>query len=217
MRFIPLFLLGGLAAARAETPGPVVFSELMWMGSTASSADEWVELYNRSDSEVDLAGWTLTRLADDGEVPMLQIGKFKLPPGNVLLIANYSPEDSRSTLAVKPQVVDAAISLPNTKLQLRLYDGDPLAGAQLVDVADDGSGAPLAGDSQLKKAMVRVLFDADGSVATSWATAQEASGWDEGAIEQGTPGLIPPHLRSASSATPTSAQRLTWAAVKTAW
>ena len=34
-------------AVEAQDPGPVVFSERMWMGSEASSADEWIELYNR--------------------------------------------------------------------------------------------------------------------------------------------------------------------------
>ena len=69
------------------------------------------------------------------------------------LIANYAPDDERSRLAGTAQLVDAAVSLPNTKLQLRLYDGDPEASAQLVDMADDGKGAPLAGDSQMKYAI----------------------------------------------------------------
>lgn len=217
MRFAIVLLLSGWTMALwAEMPGKAVFSEIMWMGSSASSADEWLELYNRSDEELDLAGWTITRLVDGDEAIMLQIDKGALPPGSTFLIANYPPEDPHSALAVKPDRVDAALSLPNTRLQLRLYDGDPQAGARLVDVADDGSGAPLAGDPQLKRAMVRVLFDGDGTVPASWATAQEASGWDAGAPEQGTPGQVPPHLRSASSETSTHIRPITWAVVKNA-
>ena len=38
-------------------------------------------------------------------------------------------------------------------------------GANLVDVADDGKGSPLAGDNKLKHAMVRIAFDQDGTPA----------------------------------------------------
>jgi len=41
---------------QAQNPG-LVFSELMWMGTAAASADEWIELYNHSDQEIDLSGW----------------------------------------------------------------------------------------------------------------------------------------------------------------
>ncbi|MCD6334669.1 MAG: lamin tail domain-containing protein, partial [Candidatus Latescibacteria bacterium] len=42
----------------AAASGDVVINELMWMGSTASSADEWIELRNTTDSEILLSGWT---------------------------------------------------------------------------------------------------------------------------------------------------------------
>lgn len=37
----------------------VVISEVGWAGTAADSDDEWIELRNVEDSEVDLAGWTL--------------------------------------------------------------------------------------------------------------------------------------------------------------
>ncbi|MFO7891599.1 MAG: lamin tail domain-containing protein [bacterium] len=37
----------------------VVINEIAWMGTEASSNDEWIELYNYSQSSVDLAGWKL--------------------------------------------------------------------------------------------------------------------------------------------------------------
>ena len=200
----------------AQPPGPVVFSELMWMGSTASSADEWIELYNQSDAEKDLAGWTITRLNKDEEQVMLRITEGIIPSRSTFLIANYAPENSRSKLAVQPQLVDAAVALPNTKLQLRLYDGDPEAGGKLVDEADDGTGAPLAGETDLKYAMVRIAFDQAGTLPTSWATAQQASGWDEGATERGTPGEIPDYLGAVpvEEQTGTLIQPTTWATIK---
>ena len=96
-------------------------------------------------------------------------------------------------------VVATAVALPNSKLQLRLYDGDPEAGGNLIDSADDGTGAPLAGDNKKKAAMVRVEFDTDGSLKQAWETATEASGWDEGSSELGTPGSIPERLMTTST------------------
>ena len=38
----------------------VIINEIAWGGTKASSNDEWMELYNASDFETDLSGWTLT-------------------------------------------------------------------------------------------------------------------------------------------------------------
>ena len=151
---------------------------------------------------------------------MLRLEEGTIAPGGTFLIANYSQDDERSHLAAPPQLVDAALSLPNTKLQLRLYDGDPEATAQLVDLADDGKGAPLAGDSQMKHAMVRIDFIQDGSLPAVWANAQEAGGWDEGTEELGTPGFIPDYLlpisQSTESARATSISSASWGMLKNA-
>ena len=195
------FLLGAApfsTPVAAAEPGDVVFSELMWMGSESSSADEWIELYNRGSSARDLSGWVITQTGKDGEeTVMLQLGEGSIAPGAAFLIANYGA--TRSQISVEPDVVATAVALPNSKLQLRLYDGDPGAGGNLVDSADDGSGAPLAGDNKQKAAMVRVEFETDGSLEQAWATATEASGWDDGSVELGTPGSIPERLMTLST------------------
>jgi len=38
---------------------PIVINEIAWAGTEASSADEWIELYNRSDVDIDLDDWML--------------------------------------------------------------------------------------------------------------------------------------------------------------
>ena len=130
-------------SAHAAPPGPIIISELMWMGSTRSSADEWIELYNRGDAIVDLSGWTLTRLSGDEDQIMLTFAGGTVAPGQTFLIANYTAKHENSRLAVQSQYVAPAISLPNTKLLLRLYDGNPQEGGKLVDVVDDGPGDPF--------------------------------------------------------------------------
>ena len=208
-----------LATSLSAQPGPIVISELMWPGSTASTADEWIELYNPSDAAVDLAGWTLTYRSGDEDKVMIVLDVAEILPGQTFLIANYAAEHKKSLLAVEPQRVDSAVSLPNTKLLLHLYNGDPQAGGQLIDVADDGRGVPFAGDSASKSAMVRIAFDQPGDQPESWATATEQSGWDAGASELGTPGSIPAYLLPNESEAPervmgTNVLPMSWALVK---
>ena len=204
------------SSAGAEPPGPVVFSEIMWMGSSASSSDEWVELFNCSAAPVDMSGWVITRLASDGEpTEMLQLEALSLDPGGVFLISNYADGNSRTVLGVTPGLVTSTVSLSNSKLQVRLYDAPPEDGGRLIDAADDGSGAPLAGDGTLKQAMVRVDFEMDGSQSEAWATAVEAAGWKQGASELGTPGSIPARLLPTSPPpSPTAVPTMGWADVK---
>ena len=219
MRPFVAFIFFALAAPIAAQPGPVVISELMWPGSTASSADEWIELYNPSDAAIDLAGWTLTYRSGAEDKVMFVFDAAEILPRQTFLIANYAADHKNSLLAVQPQRVDAAVSLPNTKLLLHLYDGDPQAGGQLIDVADDGRGAPFAGDSASKSAMVRIAFDQPGDQPESWATATEQSGWDAGASELGTPGSIPAYLLPEGGEAPepvlgTNISPMSWASVK---
>ena len=53
----------------SNTPKPVasltiLISEVAWGGTQATFYDEWIELYNPGDTQVNLSGWTLT--SDDG-------------------------------------------------------------------------------------------------------------------------------------------------------
>jgi len=50
--------------ALSPQPGDVVINEVAWMGTAASSADEWIELYNTTDQPIDLTGWTLESTTD---------------------------------------------------------------------------------------------------------------------------------------------------------
>jgi len=38
----------------------IVINEVAWAGAASNTSDEWIELYNPTDSAVDLSGWMLT-------------------------------------------------------------------------------------------------------------------------------------------------------------
>jgi hypothetical protein len=55
-----------LTPTPTETPTSpaVIINEIAWSGTAASTADEWIELYNNT-AAIDLTGWVLT---DDGDI-----------------------------------------------------------------------------------------------------------------------------------------------------
>ncbi len=189
---ISLVSLGLPFGGRTQADGPtVVINELMWMGSSASSADEWIELRNLSDQAVDLSGWQLTRKSSGVEVAMLTIPTGKsIPASGYFLISNFAATNSSSVLNTPPDVVDTAVSLVNSALQVKLYD----ASHNLIDTADDGVGNPLAGelDTTAKHyaAMERNPNPGDGTLALNWHTASRGIGFDDTKTELGTPGSV---------------------------
>lgn len=62
--------------------------------------------------------------------------------------------------------------------------------------------------------MVRVLLDTDGTLPISWATAEEASGWDGGVETHGTPGQVFVPDAAADSSFSTEISPVTWASLK---
>jgi PKD repeat protein len=188
--FISLIIIFSLLVPRPAlaTEPSIVINEIMWMGSAASNADEWVELRNTTDQPVDVSGWVITKKSSDAETPMVTIPAGKtIAPDGYFVIANFAESSTSSHLAVVPDVVDTAVSLVNSDLQLKLYD----AGNILVDTADDGSGAPFAGQYQSGatwKSMERDAVPGDGTLKENWHTASASVGFDAGSLELGTPG-----------------------------
>ena len=138
---------------------------------------------------IDLSGWDVTRLSGGSEVRMLAIPNGTVLAGSTFLIAN-SDEDN-SQLAVMPDLVTSEVPLANNQLQVRLYDASFDSDGTLIDTADDGTGAPAAGENPGtlgRKSMVRNNPPDSGSEPSSWHTADRAFGWDAGAAELVTPG-----------------------------
>lgn len=60
-----LFFSGAVISppAKAYDVPPVVINEIAWMGRLGATSDEWIELKNTNNLEIDLSGWHL-RWAD---------------------------------------------------------------------------------------------------------------------------------------------------------
>jgi|GEM_PF-3412455 len=193
-------LVAMATSARAQTR-TVVFNEIMWMGSSASGYDKWIELRNTTGQEVDISGWLITKLSGGEETEMLTLpDNSVLGPYEVFLMARYSADDTNSVLGVQPDLISSKVSFPKSNLQLKLYS---IQGSDttLIDVAGDG-GSPPAGDEDEYRSMVRRYHSdpdsfpkaEDGTLESSWFTAVYRAGWDSGATEKGTPGHLEPAL-----------------------
>jgi len=101
--------------AAAANPGDVVINEVAWMGTAAYPADEWIELYNTTDQDVDLTGWTLT--TDDG-TPTINLSGVISAHGYYLL---ERTDDSTITDTQANQI----------------YTGDLLLGGEVLTLTDN--------------------------------------------------------------------------------
>lgn len=175
-----LFLLmtpvGALAA-------PDVFiSEIAWAGSSASTADEWLELAGGGAAPVDVSGWTIEGASSE---PLVLPEGSAVAAGETFLIANYGADESKSTLAAAPDLVTTAVALPNSALHLILRD----AAGNVVDEAGASGTPPFAGGTGTAKAsMTRRWPLLSGGDPAAWETSATSSGFDAGAAELGTPG-----------------------------
>lgn len=149
--------------------GNVVINEIAWMGTKASSSDEWIELYNSSNSEINLAGWKIQEIASANKYSLNGV----IAPQSYFLI-----EKDESVTDVQADLIVSDLSLLNTGEQLVLLNDD----LEEVDRAN-GTGAWLAGKNDGNKStMERKLWSNDGILAESWADndGDPRSGLDSG-------------------------------------
>ncbi len=187
------YILGSQVFADANPE--VAINEVAWAGSFASSSDEWIELYNPGAESKDISGWQLTKNTGTESIMVTIPPASSIEAGGYFVISNFAA--AGSVLASEPTLVDPAITLSNTQLQIKLYKGSFSDPANLVDTAGDG-GVPLAGSNTTKSSMERTQ-DLSG-----WQDSSERENLDAGAQELGTPAAknstisMPPTLMSVS-------------------
>ena len=167
-------------------PGKVVINELMWAGSSKNDKDQWIELKNISDKNLNLKGCKLTYYSDsENENKLTDLPDdtdIILNSGNYYLISHYTKgysnidiiPDFGGTLKVKNFDYD--------KFQIKLYCPDTASNMVKIDSVGDGNSFPVFGSSESPKKSMERCDDG------TWHTATTHINWDEGANEKGTPG-----------------------------
>ena len=142
-------VVGGLLSAMhplstsAQVAPQIFVSEINWAGSSLSTADEWIKLYNAGPNDVDASGFVLTGAATSGQALSLALGTM-IPAGTDLLISNYDL-GAKSVLTERPDLVTTALSLPNSGLHifLSMIDGTVLDEVNFGSTPKFGSTDPF--------------------------------------------------------------------------
>ena len=143
----------------------VVINEVAWMGTGASTADEWIELYNPGSIAISLAGWVLK--ADDTSPNITFPAGASIPAGGFFLLERT---DDNTVIDVTANLTYTG-ELNNSYEVLRLYD----SANRLIDTANSNGGLWPAGSTTTLGSMERraVVVDSD----TAWITNASPASW----------------------------------------
>ncbi len=142
LSLLALFLL--TASALGDSPPDVVVNEVAWIGTAASTSDEWIELKNNTGREIDLRGWTLK--ASDG-TPSIALSGTLLAEGFYLL---ERTDDTTVSDIVANQIYTGTLADAGETLILRDASG------ATVDTANGDGGPWPAGATAGRATMERV-------------------------------------------------------------
>ncbi len=142
-------------SSRAGSLRDVVISEIAWMGTTTSSDDEWIELYNNTSNPINLAGWTLA--AADGTPSIALAGT--IPAGGYFLLERT--DDTTVPGVVADQLYTGALGNDGENLILR----DDTS--TVIDQVNCSVGW-FSGHTDGRVPMMRISTTADGNQAGNW-------------------------------------------------
>ena len=134
----------------------IVVNEIAWMGTEISSNDEWIELYNNTNSSVNLENWTLK--AEDG-VPEINLTGI-IPAKSFYLLERT---DDGTVPGISADLIYKG-ALGNNGEHLKLYDDS----GKLIDEVNCNDGW-LDGKNETKQTMERIDFE-------NWVSSRNSGG-----------------------------------------
>ncbi len=179
------------ASASNNSP-TILIGEVQWSGSSRSTADEWLELWNVSDQPVDVSGWSLVGASDK---PIYLTSAQAIAPKQAILVANYSEQTEKTLLTTHVTIATSSLSLSNDHLLIELHD----ANGVLQDTAGNGTKPPAGSSTPVNASMIRTFT----SSGWGWTSAQTI--FSPSAADLGTPGICDGCLATTTnSSTPSS-------------
>ncbi|KXK14178.1 MAG: endonuclease/exonuclease/phosphatase [Chloroflexi bacterium OLB14] len=136
----------------------VVINEIAWAGTASGLADdEWIELYNRTSSPIDISDWSIR--AADGS-PNIELNGI-IPAGGYFLLEK---DDDTTVSDILADQIYTGNTLSNSGEALTLYD----ASNKAIDTANGNGGSWPRGSSSTYGTMERILNTIDSDSA--WVT-----------------------------------------------
>ncbi len=142
--------------ATAIPAGAIVINEVAWSGTGASTSDEWIELYNTTNSSIELTNWTL---GDGGDVNIPLSGTI---PAHGYYLLERTDDNTVSDIAAD-KIYTGGLS--NSGEILTLRDN----ASNVIDTANGNGGAWPAGTVSPACSMERVATSQPDS-DTNWQT-----------------------------------------------
>lgn len=183
-----------IATGEWLTPGDVIINEVMWMGSDGETSDEWIELKNMTNKDINLSNWNIKQGGTGiGVNAHIEIPSgYSIKANGYFLVTKKKWDDTAITLASdlpksKGYTHVAGMNLNNDGEQLVLEDKDE----KMIDITPLGAW-PAGSNGSLKQSMERNDIPGDGAVAANWHTcvsgaANGAPYWDVTGPNFGTP------------------------------
>jgi len=144
----------------------VVITEIAWMGTAADYNDEWMEVTNLGDSDVDLTGYQIRwgyNMASDTYSNSLTFPAFTLPSGESTIVERTSQQ----TVSNVTGTLVYTGPLGNAGDRVQLLDDE----GTVVDDVNSTEDGWFAGNNTTKHTMVRYATAADvasGNIPTGW-------------------------------------------------
>ncbi len=191
----------GAASAGTTTilSGDVVINEIMWMGSHQRATDEWIELRNMTDKDIDISGWVIQNLGTVVTPDITLPASSAIVANGYFVISNFAESNVGSRLLTAPNYVTTTVDLDDGSEQLTLMT----SGAVVIDQTPAAAVAWTAGiyhntpgdTNNLKQSMERNSIPSDGTLVANWHTCDSNSCadarqlyWDVTGNNYGTPG-----------------------------
>lgn len=150
-------LFSSIPLTQAAQLRDVVISEIAWAGSGDSASDEWLELYNNTDTPITLTNWSIDD--DNG-------AQTYLLQGTIAGHSYYLIESREIATSITADLVKST-SLSNAGDSLALKD----ANQNIIDTVNGNSGVWFAGSNTAHASMERISLNSDGDQASNWRTA----------------------------------------------
>ena len=135
----------------------IIINEIAWMGTTSSSYDEWIELHNTSDQEIDLTDWVLE--AADSTLTINLIATISAD--GYFLLERTDDETISNILA--DQTYTGTLNNSGENLFLKDSQGN------VIDQVDC-SESWYTGNDEEKRTMERINPDESGTDPENWQT-----------------------------------------------
>lgn len=142
-------------------PLDIVINEIAWSGTKASSSDEWIELFNNQNLDINLDGWSLYSGTSTLIIKLKGIIKTKS-----FYLIERTNDSAVSDITSDLFGPFGGSGLKNTGEDIILKDST----GQIIDAANFANGWPAGTASATYKTMERIDLRVSGNDLNNWAT-----------------------------------------------